>query len=247
MSYWKNFPNKETSLSDENLSRAEQYQEATATTDGDYKLNITGATELEINDVVKVYFPSATDSNKQARLSIDDGATYYDVNDRLASGIEERTAELQFDGTDWVVVGGEAQFIWENDVLTNVDNKELKVNLEQVKGYKPGDVLKFNPVLLNGFITSVATMLRLAIPLPYTTEGVSGATVKSFNVEGRGNKGYWNSVAGYIQYVGSANYTFSFHMSENHLTLNMLKSTAFTNVDNNTQASAFGEVEIEFY
>lgn len=110
--YFKGFPSTDTPLNKENLSRSERFTPAEAGANGDFKINIDGADGLEINDIVRVYFGEATNGSKKARLSIDDGVTYYDIKSRDAKDIENKTAVLHFDGEFWIPVGGEALFKW---------------------------------------------------------------------------------------------------------------------------------------
>lgn len=89
------------------LQNVTKYLTATATTNGDYKVNITNT--LTTNDIYYIYFPSATTNTQNARLSIDDGTTYknikwFDTDNALGSDVELKYKVLRYDGTNFILL-----------------------------------------------------------------------------------------------------------------------------------------------
>lgn len=82
-----------------NLKNVTKIITATATTNGDFKVNISNA--LATGLIVYIAFPTATVNTASARLSIDDGTTYKNIYSILASEIESRSVSFRYDGTNW--------------------------------------------------------------------------------------------------------------------------------------------------
>ena len=102
--------------------------------------------------------------------------------------------------------------------------------------FQPGDTFECDyDVILSGYVTSGATSVRVAFPSPKRLDNITSITCQSFKCEARGLKGYLNSESGSIEYVGRSGYTISINKSNNNV-INFLisKSSAWTNVDNNT-------------
>lgn len=98
------FANSQNAIKLDNVTK---FLLATATTNGDYKVNITNT--LATNMIINVLFPTAADSTKDARLSIDNGGNYYNIKDYngiqiLASSILGKTAVLYYNGTNFIVL-----------------------------------------------------------------------------------------------------------------------------------------------
>lgn len=102
--------------------------------------------------------------------------------------------------------------------------------------YQPGDTFECDyDVILNGYITSGATGVRLAFPSPKRLDNIKSITCQSFKCEARGLKGYLNGEAGSIEFVGRSGYTITINKSNNNvINFLIIKSSAWTNVDNNT-------------
>lgn len=109
---WKNKPSTDTpinatnlnamDLGIDNLENATNCLIATATVDGDYKVNI--ANTLDTNMILNIIFPAAMTSASNARLSIDNGTTYKNVFFGIqlsASEIENTIQSIYYDGTQW--------------------------------------------------------------------------------------------------------------------------------------------------
>ena len=101
MALWQDLPGENTRINRKNLSRLEMYTEAICTIDSDYKVNFDGASGLDNNDVVKISFPTDLDYYKQARLSIDNGDTYYDIETAKGKEVENKELELIFKSGSW--------------------------------------------------------------------------------------------------------------------------------------------------
>jgi hypothetical protein len=89
-----------------NLDNITKYLVATATTNGDYKINITNS--LATNMRIQISFPTATSGASNARLSIDDGSNYKDILDfaganAVATNVQSSTRQLIYNGTAWVL------------------------------------------------------------------------------------------------------------------------------------------------
>lgn len=132
------------------------------------------------------------------------------------------------------------------DAFQNITYKVIKSSDNSVSEYslvnnnelyfQKGDTFECDyDVILSGYVTSGATSVRVAFPSPKRLDKINSITCQSFKCEARGLKGYLNSEAGSIEYVGRSGYTISINKSNNNV-INFLisKSSAWTNVDNNT-------------
>lgn len=102
--------------------------------------------------------------------------------------------------------------------------------------FQPGDKFECeNEVILSGFITSGTTSVSVSFPSPKRLDNITSITCQSFKGEARGIKGYLNGEAGSIEYVGRSGYRVSIVKSNNNIIIvKITKSSAWTNVDNNT-------------
>lgn len=117
--------------------------------------------------------------------------------------------------------------------------------------YQPGDTFECDyDVILNGYITSGATGVRVAFPLSKRLDNITSITCQSFKCEARGIKGYLNGEAGSIEYVGRSGYTIRINKSNNNvINFLIIKSSAWTNVDNNTPVvfvAGAGDIKLTF-
>ena len=80
-----------------------KYLVATASSNGDFSLTISGT--LSTNNIVCIKFPSATDNTKDARLSLDGGTTYKNIkycgDQIIALLIENEYVEFAYNGIDF--------------------------------------------------------------------------------------------------------------------------------------------------
>lgn len=102
--------------------------------------------------------------------------------------------------------------------------------------YQPGDTFECDyDVIMSGYITSGATGVRVSFPSPKRLDNINSITCQSFKCEARGIKGYLNGEAGSIEFAGRSGYTISINKSNNNvINFLIIKSSAWTNVDNNT-------------
>lgn len=128
--------------------------------------------------------------------------------------------------------------------LTSVPSEYVTETELNSKGYltsgdlyfQPGDTFECdNEIILSGFITSGATSVSVSFPSPKRLDNITSITCQSFKGEARGIKGYLNGEAGSIEYVGRSGYTTIIKKSNNNIIIvKITKSSAWTNVDNNT-------------
>lgn len=167
--FWKDYPNTDTPLDANNLNtlneellkiaEEDKYYQATATDNGDYKIDIDKT--FSNGDVIKIMFPTATDNDKQARLSVDDGNTYYNVEDIKAEHIENNNLELLFKNNEWLFI---------SDIISlgsNANGKWTK--------YKDGTMICFTNVSTS-YQTSVQVgnvfnsgLIGIVFPAPFIT------------------------------------------------------------------------------
>lgn len=88
------------------LDNVTKYLTATATTNGDFKVNITNT--LASGFIINVSFPAATNGASNARLSIDNGTNYKNIKDSdgnqlLASDVQNKKQLVYYDGTNMII------------------------------------------------------------------------------------------------------------------------------------------------
>lgn len=133
-----------------------------------------------------------------------------------------------------------------------VDFKKITIKGQQT-GYYVGDTIELgsttsNYYIANGYITSGTTKVFAIIHLPRKLIGITAITPKSIIVEARGNNGYLNSRSGFNEYADTSGYTITATQvegDENSILLDITKSSAWTNVSNNTLVSLVGYFEFE--
>ena len=98
---------------------------------------------------------------------------------------------------------------------------------------------------MSGYVTSSTTALIVGFTFPKSIRGLT-VTATSFIAEARGIKGYLNSKSGYQNLLASG-YTVSVIKHDDHnVHISIVKSTAFTNVDNNTPITLAADVTFKF-
>lgn len=117
-----------------------------------------------------------------------------------------------------------------------VDFKKITIKNKNEFFYEPGDTFECDyDVIMSGYITSGATGVRVSFPSPKRLDNIKSITCQSFKCEARGLKGYLNGEAGSIEFVGRSGYTITINKSNNNVIVFLIiKSSAWTNVDNNT-------------
>lgn len=129
-------------------------------------------------------------------------------------------------------------------------NGDLVLNGESMF-YKSGEVTLGGltwgtALLLRGHITSGTKSVVLQAELPKSLVNIKNITPKSLKFETRGIKGYINDQSGFIEYVGKSGYECIAHKTNDYaLEIIITKSTAYTNILNNTPLMAYGEIKLE--
>lgn len=102
--------------------------------------------------------------------------------------------------------------------------------------YQPGETFECDfDTVMNGYVTSGTKSVKLSFPAPKRLDNINSITCQSFKCEARGIKGYLNSQAGDVEYVNKSGYTVKCKKTNNNIIgITIDKSTAWTNVENNT-------------
>lgn len=110
--------------------------------------------------------------------------------------------------------------------------------------YQPGDTFESSYYMpLSGHITASTKNVSLTLVVPKRLDNITSITCNKFNSEARGTGGYLNSQAGNVNYVGLSGYTVEcYKATDNSVLIQIRKSSAWTNVENNTPVTfAIGE------
>lgn len=100
--------------------------------------------------------------------------------------------------------------------------------------YKTGDVYTTtNTIYIPAQITGGTATINFCIPMPKRCDNLSSATINTLSVVGRGTSGYLNNSSSYINMIGGS-YTITTAFEQNMLLVQITKSSAFTNITNNT-------------
>lgn len=126
-----------------------------------------------------------------------------------------------------------------NEIKSAINNNNNTLNDSLF--YKAGDVIEIGNAgtpglyVANGYISGGTQSLFVILVTPKRLDNITSITIDSINVEARGTSGYLNSQSGFVEYVGKDNYTIpAWKSSNNTITIRLQKSSAFTNVTNNT-------------
>lgn len=134
---------------------------------------------------------------------------------------------------------GEA--IW-TEYKDRVDFKKLTIQGEDISMfYNLGDNLEYEAqIVLNGFVTSNTTRLIFTLFTNKSLKNINNIICTDFSATLRGNNGYLNNDSENKQYVNRSGYTINCYKSgENAIRIVLDKSSAYTNIDNNTLVSAY--------
>lgn len=187
---WKDYPDTTTPIlaedmnniengieaADTRLNDEEMYVQATAGANGDFFVNLTNQT-LVNGRIVKISFPSATNSSSNARLSIDNGVTYKNIFlngvQSIGTYIQGLSLTLMYDGTRWEEMCCVENAITGVVVRTNefLEGKRIykkRINL----GSFPNDSLKKVAHGLGAVnfvkVEAIGLTSNLAVGLPFT-------------------------------------------------------------------------------
>ncbi len=121
--------------------------------------------------------------------------------------------------------------------------------------FKSGQTIVFNEICLVGLVTGSTKYLRFTLPLPREIDSMDDVEITSCYAELRGDKGYVNSESGFHEYVGRSGYTVAPVLTSdstingNHkmkyIVFEILKTTAYTNITNNTPATFWGNITLK--
>lgn len=121
-----------------------------------------------------------------------------------------------------------------------------KKRLNNYLEYKPGDVYEGYQLCLSGHITSSTTTCRLAFTFDKDISNVN-INILNFEAEARCGSGYLNNESGYHEFVGRSGYKISVEKKDSHnVTFYITKSSAFTNVTNNTLINFYTHLKVSF-
>lgn len=105
--------------------------------------------------------------------------------------------------------------------------------------YKAGDTYSAVEIVFGGHITSSSSNVQFSIPLPKRTTNITSATITNLTARIRGISGYLNNNSSATNYVGLSGYTVSYTLQDNIISINITKSSAYTNATNNTPLSVY--------
>jgi len=116
-----------------------------------------------------------------------------------------------------------------DDVFQVYDDEGNDVNY-----YYPGD--KFNAIrlVLAAYVSSSTTRIYFQVPVLKKLDKITTVTVTDGTIIGRGTSGYLNSASGGINYNASGYTWVTYDLENNYINLSLIKSSAYTNITNNT-------------
>lgn len=117
--------------------------------------------------------------------------------------------------------------------------------------YQDGDTQSLSNLVASGLITTSTKDVYLYIEFPKRLDNINTITCTSLNASARGISGYLNSTSGSYNYTNDTeNYTITINKTSsascNSIRLVLSKSTAWTNVTNNTPVVFFGTFSFSF-
>ena len=114
--------------------------------------------------------------------------------------------------------------------------------------YKANDTFSTSYTAFTGFVSNNTTEIQFSVVLPKRLDNITTITITDLRGTLRGNKGYLNSDSTVHDFLSdTSNYTITYaKKSENMIVIIINKSTAFTNVDNNTPVSIAGYIGLTF-
>ena len=135
-----------------------------------------------------------------------------------------------------------------SDVLPIVQNGETKkvtadVLLSQIYDelyYKSGDTIRFDQVVVSGFVTGSTKTLVFTLTLPKSIENITSVSLNSnAHLLGRvPTGGYLDNNSSQIDYnTGDYTTTITLKKESNTLYINTTKTTVFENISNNMPVS----------
>lgn len=144
--------------------------------------------------------------------------------------------------------------------VTDNDMNEIKSvvnsNFDEGKDdifYKTNDTLELgstdpnNDYILPAYISAGAKEIYALIVTPKRLNNINSIVVNNATLKGRGASGYLNNSGDYLDYVQDSAYNVSAQTSsDNTILIRIVKSTAFTNITNNTPLILDGYISFTF-
>lgn len=136
-----------------------------------------------------------------------------------------------------------------NEIKSVINSNNIELNSSLF--YESGDEIEIGGsaipglYVLPGYVSGGTQVLLTTFITPKRLDNISSVTIDSLLVEARSNSGYLNSQGGYIEYVAKTGYTISAWVSSpNSISISLTKSTAYTNVTNNTPVVLDGYIKV---
>lgn len=97
-----------------------------------------------------------------------------------------------------------------------------------------------------GYITGSTQTVGFTIITPKRLDNITTITFDNLELALRGISGYLNSQSGTVNYKSASGYTYTAIITgKNTITINLQKSSAFTNVTNNTPVVVSGHIKLK--
>lgn len=111
--------------------------------------------------------------------------------------------------------------------------------------YVPGQSYTVSSAIGYGWITNGGTEMAITFPLERSPLLRAPSAVTSFKAAIRGTKGYVDifTAVSMDEAVGRSGYTFTPNNAHKGMSITIKKSSAFTNMDNNTPVVMLGSVQ----
>ena len=98
-----------------------------------------------------------------------------------------------------------------------------------------------------GFVSGSTKNLLFSITTTKRLDNINTITINNMELVLRGISGYLNSSAGFTEYKGASGYALSADIrGENQIVISVMKSTAWTNISNNTPVIVGGHIKLTF-
>lgn len=128
----------------------------------------------------------------------------------------------------------------------------MELNERLLPKYKSGDVIELGGTswakqkIYSGFITSATKSVLFEIKTHKSLKNITSITCQSLKLEIRTISGYINNASGYIEYVNNASYSIGTYIIDEYtIEIIITKSSAYTNVTNNTCLSLDGYIKLK--
>ena len=208
------------------------------TIDEDGTLNATGEITgeyKEIDPTVPAHVKAITE--KQI-AKWDNGTGNVDLTDYAKkTDVPTKTSQLTNDSNfinSIKTINGQS-LLGEGDIEISGGSGTGDVSKDEIY-YKKGDVFTTSyPITIGGLITSSTTRIIFCVISPKRLDNITKITCTSLKAELRGASGYLNNAGGYKEYATDSDYVITCSkVNGNTIEVYLTKSSAFTNINNNT-------------